>query len=81
MTLVAHPDKEELIMFGGECYTGKQVSLLNTTISITVRPQEIIHCVSVNWYLVVFVVVFTHYPIASTKSRFSNQHLCASVLP
>jgi len=37
MTLVAHPDKEELIMFGGEYYTGKQVSLLNTT--ITVRPQ------------------------------------------
>ena len=26
MTLVAHPDKEELIMFGGEYFTGKQVS-------------------------------------------------------
>ena len=37
MTLVAHPDKEELIMFGGEYYTGKQVSLLNT--AITVRLQ------------------------------------------
>ena len=33
MTLVAHPDKEELIMFGGEYFTGKQVSLLNTTVT------------------------------------------------
>ena len=45
MTLVAHPDKEELIMFGGEYFTGKQVSLLNATVTEEWRP----HAFDVVW--------------------------------
>ena len=33
MTLTAHPEKDELIMFGGEYFNGKKVSSVTTRIT------------------------------------------------
>ncbi|XP_076470965.1 kelch domain-containing protein 4-like [Babylonia areolata] len=40
MTLVAHPDRDELIMFGGEYYTGKNMYLYNDLFFYNIRKNE-----------------------------------------
>jgi len=33
MSFVAHPDKDELVMFGGEYFNGKQVKSCDNTVN------------------------------------------------
>lgn len=40
MTLVAHPDKDELIMFGGEYFTGNKMHLYNDLFYYNIRKNE-----------------------------------------
>ncbi|KAL3860433.1 hypothetical protein ACJMK2_010557 [Sinanodonta woodiana] len=40
MTLTAHPDKEELIMFGGEYFTGKKMFMYNDLLFYNIKKNE-----------------------------------------
>ncbi|KAL8590625.1 hypothetical protein ACOMHN_011061 [Nucella lapillus] len=48
VTLVAHPDRDELIMFGGEYYTGKNMFLYNDLFFYNIRKNDWTHVTSPN---------------------------------